>query len=245
MDFNQYINNAVSDIDNEISDLQQQRKEILSINESTIFTDKEFQHICRTQLRSSNILSIFIKNIFPDAVDIKVGPNWIRFTLDTFKCYIPTYDDYGVFVDLLEFNVNRSKPERKFFYTREYLALEHFMNATSWKEKSKAITYTKYYRTWVLFLYWIFKLKRNQNYYIEKYNELSKEVDNQYNEALTKYNKAIKDINNRKLYFKNTVYPKLKKFTDKINPYSVDTISSLTMDELQTFIDFCSEKGTN
>lgn len=248
MDFNQYINNAVSDIDEEISELQQQRKEILSINESTICTDKEFQHICRTQLRSSNILAIFVKNIFPDAIDIKVGPNWIRFTLDTFKCYIPTYDDYGIYVDLLEFNVNRPKPERKFFYTKEYFALEHFINATSWKEKCRAaITYTKNhrnYRTWVLFLYWIFKIKRNQNYYIEKYNELSKEVDNQYNEALNKYNKAIEDINNKKLYFKNTVYPKLNKFTDKIMLYSVNTISSLVMNELQTFIDFCSEKGT-
>ena len=70
MDFNQYINNAISDIDNEISDLQQQRKEILSINKSTIFTDKEFQHICRTQLRSSNILAIFIPYILSILVSL-------------------------------------------------------------------------------------------------------------------------------------------------------------------------------
>ena len=70
MDFNQYINNAINDIDEEIAELQQQRKEILSINESTICTDKEFQHICRTPLRSSNILAIFVKNIFLQVITL-------------------------------------------------------------------------------------------------------------------------------------------------------------------------------
>ena len=40
-----------------------------------------------------------LKNIFPDAEDIKVDSNYVIFTLYGFKCYLPTSDYYNIEVD--------------------------------------------------------------------------------------------------------------------------------------------------
>ena len=40
-----------------------------------------------------------LKNIFPDAEDIKVDCNYVMFTLYGFKCFLPTSDYYNIEVD--------------------------------------------------------------------------------------------------------------------------------------------------
>lgn len=85
--------------------MAQQTLGILYQRESAISRScqKTFQsalYLCRTPLRTSRLLIDIVKSTFPDAEDIELQEQAVKFNLYGIDCYLPTTDELGIGIDL-------------------------------------------------------------------------------------------------------------------------------------------------
>lgn len=91
---------AIEILQDEISEKKQQIKLIENLDFSKPITEKEWHQLCRTPLRTSALLIELIKSTFPDAEDIKLQAQAVKFNLYGIDCYLPTTDELGIGIDL-------------------------------------------------------------------------------------------------------------------------------------------------
>ena len=91
---------AIEILQDEISEKKQQIKLIENLDFSKPITEKEWHKLCRTPLRTSALLIELIKSTFPDAEDIKLQAQAVKFNLYGIDCYLPTTDELGIGIDL-------------------------------------------------------------------------------------------------------------------------------------------------
>lgn len=107
------IKEAINNIDEEIRKLQKQKTLLLSVNQDEIVTEERWHSICETHLRCSDILTEFVKNIFPDAKAITTHANYVYFNLYGYECAIPTSRESGIRVDTRWFHKIKRACEQK------------------------------------------------------------------------------------------------------------------------------------
>lgn len=91
---------AIDIIRSDIADKQEQIKYIEELDVTRPVTEEQWTYICRTPLRTSNILIDIIKAIFPDSEKAELHEEEVEFCLHGFECYISTVGIHGIGIDM-------------------------------------------------------------------------------------------------------------------------------------------------
>lgn len=97
--FEKDIVEAIESLKEQISEYKEQIEVVKNTDFNAPIDEDTWHKICFTSLRTSDLMGRLLKNIFPDAEDIKVDCNYVMFTLYGFKCFLPTSDYYNIEVD--------------------------------------------------------------------------------------------------------------------------------------------------
>lgn len=91
---------AIDIIRSDIADKQEQIKYIEELDVTRPVTEEQWTYICRTPLRTSNILIDILKAIFPNSEKIELHEEVVEFCLHGFDCYISTVGRHGIGIDM-------------------------------------------------------------------------------------------------------------------------------------------------
>lgn len=91
---------AIDIIRSDIADKQGQIKYIEELDVTRPVTEEQWIYICRTPLRTSNILIDIIKAIFPNCEKVELHEEEVEFCLHGFECYISTVGIHGIGIDM-------------------------------------------------------------------------------------------------------------------------------------------------
>lgn len=91
---------AIFTLQNDIAEKQEQIRFIEKLDETRPVTEEQWIYICRTPLRTSNILIDIIKAIFPDSEKAELHEEEVEFCLHGFACYISTMGIHGIGIDM-------------------------------------------------------------------------------------------------------------------------------------------------
>lgn len=91
---------AIDIIRSDIAEKQEQIKYIEELDVTRPVTEEQWTYICRTPLRTSNILIDIIKAIFPDSEKAELHEEEVEFCLHGFVCYISTMGIHGIGIDM-------------------------------------------------------------------------------------------------------------------------------------------------
>lgn len=109
------INEALQELQEEIDEKQNQISLIKNIDWSKPVDEEVWHEICETPLRSSDLLGVLVKNIFPDAENINVYCNYVYFSLDGFECGLPTSRCNGVYIKTDWYKKDNGEPSSPYF----------------------------------------------------------------------------------------------------------------------------------
>lgn len=165
------IAEAIESLEEQITEYKKQIEAVKTINFNASVDEDTWHKICFTPLRTSDLMGKLLKNIFPDAEDIKVGSNYVFFTLYGFKCFLPTSDYYQIEVDTSWYIKDKGMETFSEYCTRtgrkvvllqeEYLKIEKptfkqkinyvfdtpiYKNMPYWKKKFLYIRYHSVYK---------------------------------------------------------------------------------------------------
>lgn len=212
---------AIQSIDNEITELQQRKEFLKSIDTKKVLNEDEWHELCQSCLRSNSILNVFVANIFPNATDIHVGPNYVKFTLYDINCYLPTSLVKGIEIDVKQF-VKTKEPiymDRNTTYISPKLEiLNNYINANNWDEKSSIIIGNGYKKS-ARFILWHCKYKFKHKEYLEKQKLYQEEYDGNFEQITKTYSELVNKQKDMINIIKSKVIPELSKFTDNIRLY--------------------------
>lgn len=91
---------AICTLQNDIAQKQEQIRFIEKLDETRPVTEEQWIYICRTPLRTSNILIDIIKAIFPNCEKVELHEEEVEFCLHGFDCYISTVGRHGIGIDM-------------------------------------------------------------------------------------------------------------------------------------------------
>ena len=91
---------AIDIIRSDIADKQEQIKFIEELDETRPVTEEQWTYICRTPLRTSDILIDIVKAIFPNCEKVELHEEEVEFCLHGFVCYISTMGIHGIGIDM-------------------------------------------------------------------------------------------------------------------------------------------------
>lgn len=234
---NKDIKESIEILENEIADKQKFLELLKSLNFDEVLTEEEWHQICKTPLRPTKFMGDLLKNIFPEAEDIKVGANYVYFYLKGFKCLLPTADYRGIYVDTSWYTKVKEVKEFKVspYYQHRLDYIEARRRKASWLELAtirskfwhRKDNYNKIFLFFMWFLSWKWE-KFNESLWLNDYEEAKKahllEIEN--------YKKIKENNHERTLVLFNEVIPRLKEFTckvDKVNesPHKIEDILKL------------------
>ncbi|MEE1033638.1 MAG: hypothetical protein U0L06_03620 [Agathobacter sp.] len=91
---------AIEILQDEVVEKQRQIKLIMDLDLSGQVTEEIWHRLCRTPLRTSRLFLDIVKSTFPDAEDIELQEQAVKFNLYGIDCYLPTTDELGIGIDL-------------------------------------------------------------------------------------------------------------------------------------------------
>lgn len=91
---------AIDIIRSDIAEKQEQIKCIEEFDVTRPVTEEQWTYICRTPLRTSDILVDIVKAIFPDSEKVELHEEEVEFCLHGFECYISTVGRHGIGIDM-------------------------------------------------------------------------------------------------------------------------------------------------
>lgn len=211
----QEILEAVREIEEDERELAERKALILSLKEDDVPDEDKWHEICETPLRYSKLLATFVRNMFPEAEDVSVSANCVRFTLKGFGIELPTSRIRGINADLSWYEKDRGEP--KFYPEPETKRMMEFFKARDakegWKKQAKILIGTRY-RDWFLFVLWFGKYCRrlpDRKFWEEKFE---KELE-AHGKRVAKYYEKRREIREKTEKFFKEVLPAL----DAFSPY--------------------------
>ena len=94
---------AIADLNEDIEEAQKKIAEekqyielIRNLDTTQTVTEKKWHELCETPIRYSDILKIFVRNMWSEADNIKITANSVRFGLYGFTVSIPTSRCMGI-----------------------------------------------------------------------------------------------------------------------------------------------------
>lgn len=91
---------AIDIIRSDIAEKQEQIKCIEELDVTRPVTEEQWTYICRTPLRTSDILVDIVKAIFPNSEKVELHEEEVWFCLHGFDCYISTVGRHGIGIDM-------------------------------------------------------------------------------------------------------------------------------------------------
>lgn len=201
-----------------IDEKQNQMDLIKNIDWSKPVNEEIWYEICKTPLRSSDLLGVMAKNIFPDAENVNVYCNYVYFSLDGFECALPTSRRKGVCIKTDWYKKDNGKPSNP--YLANHSVMKKYFNAKDngeyWDVLFKyRLPRLSSYKRWTRFILWFgyYKWKSDNR---EKWEEIFENDESSFIEEVNEYYEERKIIHDNAEKMVKVVIPKLKKFSDKI-----------------------------
>ena len=228
--------NAIAMMQSEIKKKRQQIEFIRTVDMTKPTTEKVWHELCETPIRNSELLKVLVLNTWPDAEDIILSPNCVRFVLYGYGIIIPTTRSMGVEI----------VPDPSFKYFREYKPI--FRPSHETKRRLKYIDmrnsdtdwYTLFqlkvpedvldagYHKWYCLLLWLTKYKKmeiDEEEWNRKYDDEKKA----YKKKMEKYYDHQEELYKKCIILIENVIPEIQKFSTNIRLYK-DTYC--TMDDV-------------
>ena len=218
------IKESIERLEKDIKEKQNQINLIKSINFDEKIDEEKWHAICETPLRNSNLLAVFLKNIFPDAKDINVGCNYVMFTLYGFICALPTLRCNGIEVNTDWYKKDRGEPKIENMYFDNGNIMKKYFDALdnheSWKILFKyRLPEMSRYQIWVKFLLWFCKYKWKDPHRKRWEEEFKKEKE-EYERNVIQYHIKRDELHKTSERFVNELLPELYTFSNNIRKYS-------------------------
>lgn len=213
---------ALGQLNEQISELQNQAKLIGSIDFSKPVDEDTWHKICETPLRNSNLLAVLVKNIFPLAENITVHCNYVYFDMLGFKVQIPTSRRRGINVDTSWYEKDWGEPT--LVYSEPIRKMIEYFDAVDnkkgWYECARRrLIYGDHCSRWVLFVAWWFKYKWKDPKR-KLFEETKKQQEKSYMERVERYRYRRKNILKKTEKLFNELLPILDKFSTKHYKYN-------------------------
>ena len=239
MDRDNDMKEAIQEIDENISELMLQKEILQNLDFSKPVDEETWHKLCETPLRSSGLLGVLVKNIFPLAEDIKVHCNYVYFSLLGFKVQIPTSCRQGINVDTSWYCCSYWK-EPELVYDPVINKMTKYFDAVNnhkgWYECAKnRIRFGESCRKWVLFLMWFgkYKWKPITSKQKQDYENRKRENEERYERNLEKYKKEFKETQERVNLLFNELIPMLDKFSTKHFSYNDQGWNSVSLEKIK------------
>ena len=219
---NKTVQDAIAEINENINELQEQLKLIQSFDFTKPVTEDVWHEICKTPLRSSDLLAILVKNIFPDAENILVQCNYVYFELMGFKVQIPTSLARGINVDTSWYEKDNGEPSKIYLPDAQTmkLYLEAVDQNANWYERAKIRC--RFADSWSkprLFLWWHLKhrwIKIDR----EKWEARFKREEAEFQKRIESYHEKRQKIKEKSARLIHDVVPMLDKFSTTHSAYN-------------------------
>ena len=217
-DWNCDVEEAIKDLQEDIMEKQNQIELIKGIDWNEPLNEKIWHEICDTPLRTSDLLSVLVKNIFQNAEDIKVGCNYVSFKLYGFKCALPTSRCNGAYIETGWYQKDNGQPTLPEtiaqYHMRRYFQAKD--NKENWEVLfDERLSSYKSYKKWIKFIMWFghYKWKKIDR---AKWEEIFAENQNKLDRMINKYNQERKEMYEKTKQMVEIVIPELKRFSMKV-----------------------------
>lgn len=97
---------SIACIDEDILELQEQRKLVGSLNLAEPVSHESWRELCLTPLRGTQVLVYILQRMFPDGKDFNQGANSITFSLYGWEFHIPTSQQPYATVDMESYSAS-------------------------------------------------------------------------------------------------------------------------------------------
>lgn len=216
------VNDALHELQEEIDEKQKQMNLIKNIDWNKPVSEEIWHEICETPLRSSDLLGVMVKNIFPDSENIKVKCNYVYFDMYGFKCGIPTSKNNGLYIETDWYKKDRGEP--KVIYPHNHLNMKKYFNAKDNKENWDILfrcrmSRLSIYRKWIRRILW-FGYYKWKNDYRNDWEQIFKKDEISFEKRVEKYYEERKLIHHKSMDMINILIPELKKFSDEIKEFN-------------------------
>lgn len=210
---------AISDIEEQIDDLKSQKELIESFDFSKPVDEDTWHRICETPLRSSNLLAVLVKNIFPEAEDILVHANYVYFNLLGFKIQIPTSYCRGINVDTGWYVRDQGEPKMYLTESQELMKqyFEALDNGANWRTLAKIRL--RCYKDWFIPFAWWFKYKWKDPHRNDWEKLISEKKENLENQKV-RYHQTREEMLKRTIKLKDELLPMINKFSEQHFKYN-------------------------
>lgn len=101
------IKDSIFELEQGIREKQELIEMLRNLNIEEKLSEEDWHTVCESPLRSSRILVKLLTNIFPEATDVRLGGNFVYFTLYGIKCGLPTSRHTGIMIDTGWYRVPR------------------------------------------------------------------------------------------------------------------------------------------
>lgn len=222
---------AIESLKTEIEEKKKQMELLEHIDFEKPCTEDEWHKLCETNLRTSDLMGILVKSIFPNCESIEVRRNYVSFQLYGFWCYLPTFAKKRIEVD-----TSWWRKRKGFISFKEYCSRTYHNKVVyefSEKENKTISDYVDLVRPLdkkrsdieKRLIYLINKKKIDKA--VEKEYKHLDDIKRQYNE-ITESNKIqMAAIQQKTKIFTEQLLPELYKFTDKVDAYKFVTYGNV------------------
>lgn len=212
------VGETIQDLQEDIAEKQKQVELIKSIDWDKPVNEKIWHEICDTPLRTSDLLGVLVKNIFPNAEDISIGYNYVYFNLYGFKCALPTSRCNGTYIETGWYQKDNGQPTlpESFsqYHMRKYFQAKD--NKENWEVLfDERLSSYKSCKKWIKFIMWFghYKWKKIDR---EKWEEVFAENQNKLDRMTDEYNQERKEMYEKTKTMVEIVIPELKRFSMKL-----------------------------
>lgn len=231
----EYRNDAIREINEQISELQAQVNLINSFDFSKPVDEDTWHQLCETPLRYSDLLAKLVKNIFPLAENILVHCNYVYFDMMGFKVQIPTSRRQGINVDVSWYEKDNGEPTTVYSEAVQNM-IDYFDavdNKKGWYERARnRLTYGKCFKKWVLFIVWWFKYRwKDPNR--KQFEEAKRKQEKYFKERVEKYRSKRKVIKDKTEILLNELLPLLDEFST--HHYKYNDQGRYTIEQIRKF----------
>lgn len=229
------VENMIDNINDNIEYLQEEIEFLNSIDFTKPVDEVTWLRISKSPLKCSDSLAILVLNTFPDAKEIRVLHNSVKFKLKGFHIEIPTTGVGGINVDTSWYIKDYGEPVLKFDEVTESMKkyFEAIDKKLGWYECVKhRLVNAEHYKKYKLFFHWWFRLKW-KNPHRDIWEKKFQNEKAQYEKKLKDYhdNRKIMKSNAKLLFYK--VLPLLDNFSTYHGFYDGESYKRCTLDEIK------------
>lgn len=194
------IKKAIEKVDSEFIALTKINAFLLNIENIKYVPEDIFHLLYDLSLLPSNALVELIEKDFPTGTSFKKTDNYITFDLYGYEVKIPLFEKQSIFLDISSLDLPREKPTKEecVLFKSLILKLEKLISEQNVEPYKQAHPHMS-----------LDELKTLHRTALDMEEE-------HYTHVISEYNKSVQNMKIKKLFFLNTLFPELFKFSKNI-----------------------------